>query len=63
VYGYSSLKQCQHICRILGTLDKVEQAVQAIGGVVIVMEHPAGSRAAQNIRTGREKLPVDFTDM
>jgi hypothetical protein len=42
---------------------QVEQAVQAIGGVAIVMEHPAGLRVAQNIRTEQEKLPVAFTDM
>jgi hypothetical protein len=42
---------------------QVEQAVHAIGGVAIMMEHPAGSRAAQNVHTGREKLPVAFTDM
>jgi hypothetical protein len=27
----------------------VEQSVQAIGGVVIVIEHPIGSRAVENI--------------
>jgi hypothetical protein len=28
-----------------------------------VMEHPAGLRAAQNVHTRWEKLPVAFTDM
>jgi hypothetical protein len=42
---------------------QVEQAVQAIGGVAIIMEHPAGSRAAQNVRNGREKSLVAFTNM
>ena len=40
----------------------MEQAVQAIGGVAIVMEHPADSRAAENVCKGQEKLPVAFTD-
>jgi hypothetical protein len=41
----------------------VERAVQAIGGVEIVMEHPAGSRIAHNLCNRREKLPLAFTDM
>jgi hypothetical protein len=41
----------------------VEQSVQAIGGVAIVMEHPTGSRAVENIvRTLGGQLPLDFTD-
>jgi hypothetical protein len=42
---------------------QVEQAVQAIEGVEIVMEHLVGSRIAGNLRNGREKLPLAFTDM
>jgi hypothetical protein len=42
---------------------QVERAVQAIGGVAIVMEHPAGSRIAHNLHNGRNKLPLAFTDM
>jgi hypothetical protein len=41
----------------------VEQFVQAIGGVAIVMEHPTGSRAVENIvRTPGGQLPLAFTD-
>jgi hypothetical protein len=41
----------------------VEQSVQAIGGVAIVMEHPTGSRAVENIvRTLGGQLPLAFTD-
>jgi hypothetical protein len=41
----------------------VEQSVQAIGGVVIVMEHPTGSRAVENIvGTPGGQLPLAFTD-
>jgi hypothetical protein len=41
----------------------VEQSVQAIGGVAIVMEHPTGSRAVENIiRTPGGQLPLAFTD-
>jgi hypothetical protein len=37
--------------------------VQAIGGVAIVMEHPNGSRAVENIvRTPGGQLPLAFTD-
>jgi hypothetical protein len=37
--------------------------MQAIGGVAIVMEHPTGSRAVENIvRTPRSQLPLAFTD-
>jgi hypothetical protein len=37
--------------------------VQAIGGVVIVMEHPIGSRAVENIvRIPGGQLPLAFTD-
>jgi hypothetical protein len=40
---------------------QVEQSVQAIGGVAIVMEHPTGSRAVENIvRTPRGQLPLAF---
>jgi hypothetical protein len=42
---------------------QVEQAVQAIGGVAIVMEHLVGLRVAHNLRNGRKKLPLAFTDM
>jgi hypothetical protein len=42
---------------------QVEQSVQAIGGVAIVMEHPTGSRAVENIiRTPGSQLPLAFTD-
>jgi hypothetical protein len=42
---------------------EVEQSVQAIGGVAIVMEHPTGSRAIENIvRTPGGQLPLAFTD-
>jgi hypothetical protein len=41
----------------------VEQSVQVIGGVAIVMEHPTGSRAVENIiRTPGSQLPLAFTD-
>jgi hypothetical protein len=33
----------------LRTGGQVEQCVQAIGGVAIVMEHPTGSKAVENI--------------
>ena len=37
--------------------------MQAIGGVVIVMEHPTGSRKVENIlRNPRGDLPLAFTD-
>ena len=42
---------------------QVDQAIQAIGGVAIVMEHPAGLRVAHNLYNGRNKLPLAFTDM
>jgi hypothetical protein len=42
---------------------QVERAIQAIGGVAIVIEHPTDSRIAGNLRNGREKLPLSFTDM
>jgi hypothetical protein len=42
---------------------QVERAVQAIGGVASVMEHPAGSRVVRNLSNGREKLPLAFIDM
>jgi hypothetical protein len=42
---------------------QVEQSVQAIGGVAIVMEHPTGFRAVENIvRTPGGQLPLAFTD-
>jgi hypothetical protein len=42
---------------------QVEQSVQAIGGVAIVMEHPTGSRAVENIVcTPGGQLPLAFTD-
>jgi hypothetical protein len=42
---------------------QVEQSVQAIGGVAIVMEHPTGSTAVENIvRTPGGQLPLAFTD-
>jgi hypothetical protein len=42
---------------------QVEQCVQAIGSVVIVMEHPNGSRAVENIvHTPGSQLPLAFTD-
>jgi hypothetical protein len=42
---------------------QVEQFVQAIGGVAIVMEHPTGSRAVENIVcTPGGQLPLAFTD-
>ena len=42
---------------------QVEQFVQAIGGVAIVMEHPTGSRAVENIvRNPGGELPLAFTD-
>jgi hypothetical protein len=41
----------------------VEQSVQVIGGVAIVMEHPIGSRAVENIvRTLGGQLPLAFKD-
>jgi hypothetical protein len=47
----------------LRTGGQVEQSVQAIGGVAIVMEHPTGSRAVENIVcTPGGQLPLDFTD-
>jgi hypothetical protein len=47
----------------LRTGGQVEQSVQAIGGVAIVMEHPTGSRAVENIvRTPGGQLPLAFTD-
>jgi hypothetical protein len=37
--------------------------VQAIGGVAIIMEHPTGSRAVENmLRTLGGQLPLAFTD-
>jgi hypothetical protein len=37
--------------------------VQAIGSIAIVMEHPTGSRAVENIvRTPGSQLPLAFTD-
>jgi hypothetical protein len=43
--------------------EQVEQSVQAIGGVAIVMEHPTGSRAVENIeRTLGGQLPLAFID-
>jgi hypothetical protein len=43
--------------------EQVEQSVQAIGGMVIVMEHPTGSRAVENIvRTPGGQLPLAFID-
>jgi hypothetical protein len=42
---------------------QLEQAIQTIGGMAIVMEYPTGSRAAHNVRTRREKLPMAFTNM
>jgi hypothetical protein len=42
---------------------QVERAVQAIGGVAIVMEHLVGSRIVDNLRNGSKKLPLAFTDM
>ena len=40
---------------------QVEQFVQAIGGVAIVMEHPTGSRAVENIvRNLGVELPLAF---
>jgi hypothetical protein len=37
--------------------------VQAIGGVAIVMEHPTGSRAVENIvYTPGGQFPLTFTD-
>ena len=37
--------------------------MQAIGGVAIVMEHPTGSRAVENIvRNPRGEVPLAFTD-
>jgi hypothetical protein len=43
--------------------EQVEQCVQAIGGVAIVMEHPIGSRAVENIVcTSGGQLPLAFTD-
>jgi hypothetical protein len=47
----------------LRTGGQVEQCVQAIGGVAIVMEHPTGSKAVENIvRTPGGQLPLAFTD-
>jgi hypothetical protein len=41
----------------------VEQSVQANSGVAIVMEHPTGSKAVENIvRTPGGQLPLAFTD-
>jgi hypothetical protein len=41
----------------------VEQSVQAIGGVAIVMEHPTGSRAVEDIvRIPGGQLPLAFID-
>jgi hypothetical protein len=41
----------------------LEQSVQAIGSVAIVMEHPIGSRAVENIVcTPGGQLPLAFTD-
>jgi hypothetical protein len=41
----------------------VEQSVQGIGGVAIVMEHPTGSMAVENIvRTLGGQLPLAFTN-
>jgi hypothetical protein len=42
---------------------QVERTVQAIGSVALVMEHPAGSKVAPNIRREREQLPLAFTDV
>jgi hypothetical protein len=42
---------------------QVEQSVQAIGGVAIVMEHPTGSRAVEDIvRIPGGQLPLAFID-
>ena len=42
---------------------QVEQSVQAIGGVVIIMEHPTGSRVVENIvHTLGGQLPLAFMD-
>ena len=41
----------------------MEQSVQAIGDVAIVMEHPTGSRAVENIvRIPRGHSPLVFTN-
>jgi hypothetical protein len=46
----------------LRTGGQVEQFVQAIGGVAIVMDHPTGSRAVENIvLTLGGQLPLGFT--
>jgi hypothetical protein len=43
--------------------EQVEQSIQAIGGVAIVMEHPIGSRAVENIvRILGGELPLAFID-
>jgi hypothetical protein len=42
---------------------QVERTVQAIGGVALVMEHPARSKVAPNVRRGGEQLPLAFTDV
>ena len=42
---------------------QVEQSMHAIGGVTIVMEHPTGCRAFENIeRTPGGNLPLAFTN-
>jgi hypothetical protein len=47
----------------LGNDGQVEHSVQPIGGVAIVIEHPIGSRAVENIvRTPEGQLPLAFTN-
>ena len=41
---------------------RVERAVQAIGGVAVVLAHASGSRASQNVRKGTGELPTVFMD-
>jgi hypothetical protein len=41
---------------------RVERAVQAIGGVAVVLAHAHGSRASQNVRKGTGELPTVFID-
>ena len=41
---------------------RVERAVQAIGDVAIVLAHPIGGRASQNVPRGMQELPTVFMD-
>jgi hypothetical protein len=60
IFQLETVPSYEHDMRYAG---QVERAVQAIGGVAVVMEHTVGSRIAGNLHNRRDKLPLAFTDM